>query len=116
MALALADLELLVIDCQASGATPAHGDLLEIGWAICGRDGLLGPLHQHFVIPRSERRIPAAVRELTGWSEACLAEAWTEQAAWAALAADIAHVRNKQPELEHAPAAIHFARFELTFL
>ncbi|MBX3232166.1 MAG: hypothetical protein KIT84_19375 [Labilithrix sp.] len=27
-------LRVLVVDCQTSGATPAHGDLLELGWAV----------------------------------------------------------------------------------
>ncbi len=28
----LADLDVLVLDCQSTGATPAQGALLEIGW------------------------------------------------------------------------------------
>ena len=116
MAIALADLEVLAIDCQAGGATPAHGDLLEIGWARCGREGLRGPVQQHFVVPRSERRVPAAVRELTGWSEACVADALDERSVWSALRADIAAVAAHNPGLPRAPAVIHFARFELGFL
>jgi len=116
MAVALGDLEVLAIDCQASGATPAYGDLLEIGWARCGPDGLRAPIHEHFVIPRTERRISAAVRELTGWSEACAIGAWPEQAAWSALRADIARVSAGVPQLERAVAVVHFARFELAFL
>ncbi|HMI90236.1 MAG TPA: GIY-YIG nuclease family protein [Polyangiales bacterium] len=116
MAVALGDLEVLAIDCQASGATPAYGDLLEIGWGVCGPDGLRAPVHEHFVVPRTERRIPAAVRELTGWSEACALQAWPEQLAWSALRADIARVAEHSPQLERAIAVIHFARFELPFL
>jgi DNA polymerase-3 subunit epsilon len=129
MVAALRDLELLAIDCQASGATPAYGDLLELGWAVCGHDGLRGPIHEHFVVPRSERRVPARIRELTGWSEACVADALPEQSAWSALRADVARVaaQNHDADLDRASgeqdaqplralAVIHFARFELTFL
>lgn len=113
----LSDLDVLVIDCQAGGATPAHGDLLEVGWAICGRDGLR-ELRQRFVLPRTERRVPAAVRELTGWSEACLAAAEPEEAVWRALREDIARITTDRAPLASAPApaVIHYARFELAFL
>jgi DNA polymerase-3 subunit epsilon len=112
----LADLEVLVIDCQAGGATPAHGDLLEIGWAVCGRQGLRSPVHQHFVVPRTERRIPAAVRELTGWSEACIAQARPEQEVWDALRHEIAQLAARNALAGAVPAVIHYARFELPFL
>lgn len=111
----LADLEVLAIDCQAGGATPAHGDLLEIAWAVCG-PGAAGPLQQCFVIPRTERRVPGPVRELTGWSEACLAEALPEQAVWAALRRDIEGVAARNGGTWPVPAVIHYARFELPFL
>lgn len=115
MTSALGELDVLVIDCQASGATPAHGDLLEIGWAVAGRNGLRGPIRQHFVIPRTERRVPAAVRELTGWSEACIEHAMSEQAVWAALRQDIASAASTGAA-ERVVSAIHYARFELPFL
>ena len=38
----IADLHILVLDCQATGANPQQGDLLEIGWAACHPDQ---PLH-----------------------------------------------------------------------
>jgi len=112
---ALADLHVLVLDCQASGATPAHGDLLEIGWGIAGRAGLHGSVRQRFVIPRTERRVPAAVRELTGWSEACLQDSVPEEVAWAELRRDMELVAAHNGSWP-VPAAIHYARFELPFL
>ena len=36
----LAELRVLALDCQAGGATPAHGDLLELGWALSGPEGV----------------------------------------------------------------------------
>src|SRR5215510_10221779 len=87
MATQLRDLDVLVLDCQAGGATPAYGDLLELGWAICGERGIVGAVHQHWIVPRTERRVSRAVRELTGWSEACVEQALPERDAWSALRA-----------------------------
>ena len=106
----LRTLDVLVLDCQAGGATPAYGDLLELGWAICGGEGIAGPIHDHWIIPRTDRRVPRAIRDLTGWSEACVAQAIDEQAAWANLRETIA--ANARP----MPTLIHYARFELPFL
>lgn len=36
----LCELRLGVLDAQASGATPTYGELLELGWGICGAQGL----------------------------------------------------------------------------
>ena len=33
---ALRSTRVLVVDCQASGASPVHADLLALGWAFCG--------------------------------------------------------------------------------
>jgi DNA polymerase-3 subunit epsilon len=110
----LRDLEVLAIDCQAGGATPAHGDLLEIGWAVC-RAGAAGPVQSLWIVPRTKRRVPRAVRDLTGWSESCILEAVEEKAAWAALSEDIARIAAERSS-GCAPAVIHFARFELGFL
>ncbi|HWA74321.1 MAG TPA: GIY-YIG nuclease family protein [Polyangiaceae bacterium] len=49
------------------------------------------------------------MRELTGFSEAVLADALAPEQAWARLCATMTEQRPM-------PAAIHFARFELTFL
>jgi DNA polymerase III subunit epsilon len=110
----LRDLDVLVLDCQAGGATPAHGDLLEIGWAVCAH-GELGAVRGHWIIPRTSRRIPGPIRELTGWSEKCLSEALPEERAWAELTQDIARLAARH-EHARAPAVIHYARFELPFL
>jgi DNA polymerase III subunit epsilon len=108
----LSDLDVLALDCQAAGATPAHGDLLEIGWAVCGAHGVVGSVHSRFVVPRSGRPVPKAVRELTGWSEAVIASAVPERDAWSALCAHALPLAAPAP----ARAVIHFARFELPFL
>lgn len=114
MSLALSNLDVLVLDCQASGATPAHGDLLELGWAFCGENGLYEPIQGHWITPRTLRPVSRAVRELTGWSEACASESILENEAWNRL---LAGVRARcSPRLTRVPTLIHYARFELPFL
>src|SRR5262245_4216576 len=110
----LRDLQVLAFDCQAGGATPAHGDVLELGWAVW-KAGTLGPVQSRWIVPRTNRRVPRAVRELTGWTESCLGEAVAEQAAWAELSEDVMRIA-AQTESRAAPTVIHFARFELGFL
>jgi DNA polymerase III epsilon subunit-like protein len=111
----LSELEVLVLDCQASGATPAHGDLLSLGWAISGPRGITrGPLSS-WVVPRSERRISRAVRELTGFRDSFLADALREEQVWRDLCEGAQRLTSTNQAVA-APTLIHFARFELAFL
>lgn len=111
----LREVEVFALDCQASGATPEHGDLLELGWGVCAAEGAVGPVHSHWIVPRTERRISRAVRELTGWTEACVTDALSECDAWAALRQDALCLAVRRPSAR-VPTVIHFARFELPFL
>jgi len=106
------------VDCQAAGATPVHGDLLELGWAFCSEAGLHEPIRAHWIRPRTERPITRAVRMLTGWSEARLAEAVHDHEAWAALRGELAaiHADPQTAGTVGVPTLIHYARFELPFL
>lgn len=99
----------LVVDAQASGATPSHGDLLELGWQVLGPHDDAGPIRSHWLVPETDRRVPRAVRELTGWNEDVLASALAPAAAWARLCADAGDVRP-------VPTLVHWARFERPFL
>ena len=110
----LRELDVLALDCQAGGATPTYGDLLELGWAVCSGAGVLGQVNSRWIVPRTARPIPRAVRELTGWTEACVAEAVPEQNAWAELCEDATRILGSQQP--RTPTVIHFARFELPFL
>jgi DNA polymerase-3 subunit epsilon len=62
-------------------------------------------------VPRSERRISRAVRELTGFHESLLGGALREEEAWQRLC-EASTSLGALP----VPTVIHFARFELTFL
>jgi DNA polymerase-3 subunit epsilon len=119
MGLSLRELDVLLIDCQAGGATPAYGDLLEIGWGFCDPRGPATAVQGHWIQPRTERRITRAVRELTGWSEACVAGALPEAEAWSKLITSLGdrrRINSTQAVSTRWPTLIHYARFELTFL
>jgi DNA polymerase III subunit epsilon len=104
----LSQLEVLVIDCQATAAAP-RGHLLEIGWAqVCKT-----VTHPHaclIALPDGEQ-IPPAVSRITGISADMMGSAVDGGHAWRALS-DQAATLTQQP----APTVIHFARFEQPFL
>jgi DNA polymerase III subunit epsilon len=106
----LSELALWVIDCQTTGASPAHGVVLEIGW---GRVSAGFPEVQraesHWVALPPGERVSARVRQLTGFDEALATTALGAEQVWQRLRADMAHA-------PRVPAAIHFAQFELAFL
>ena len=106
----LTELEVLVVDCQASGATPVHGALLELGWAVAGPAAATS-IEACWVTPPEGTRVSRPVRELTGWTESCLATALPPQQAWSRLSSAAA-ATGRSP----APCVIHFARFEHGFL
>lgn len=104
----LADLRVLVIDCQAGGATPAHGDLLELGWAITsGAAAVLEPRSEWTTTDRPVSRI---VRKLTGWEPGLPSVSPVE--AWMRLLRDVSRNMTEWPR----PTVIHFAQFERRFL
>ena len=111
----LRDLPVLVLDCQAAGATPGHGDLLELGWAVCEQQLAPATIHAHWIARRTDRPVPRAIRELTGWNEAHAASALSEEAAWSALSEDASRLQHSM-QRPSVPTLIHYARFELPFL
>jgi DNA polymerase-3 subunit epsilon len=116
MAELLRDIRVIALDCQASGATPAYGDLLELGFSTCSvADDAPLVLRGGWIVPRTERRVSRPVRELTGWTEACLQDAATEDVAWTALREEARRLAAEQG-LAPVPTVIHYARFELPFL
>ena len=104
----LSQLEVLVVDCQATAAAP-RGHLLEIGWARVS-DTVTHPRACLIALPDVER-IPPAVTRITGISEHMMRSAVDGRQAWIELS-DYAASFTQQP----APTVIHFARFEQPFL
>jgi DNA polymerase-3 subunit epsilon len=106
----LAELAFLIVDCQTTGATPTQGSVLELGWSVvCAADERRDVAPQaHWVVPPAGERISPQVRQLTGFHEGVLESAIMPEDAWQRL-------RATSPAAT-TPAAIHYARFELSFL
>jgi DNA polymerase III subunit epsilon len=104
----LSQLEVLVIDCQATAAAP-RGHLLEIGWGRCRTT--VTETHARLIVLPNGERIPAAVARLTGISERMAQGGVDARGAWRELVSQAASL-GRQP----APTVIHFARFEQPFL
>jgi DNA polymerase III subunit epsilon len=104
----LSQLDVLVVDCQATAAAP-RGHLLEIGWAHAGA-ATTGTRTRLIALPTGER-IPPVVARLTGISDREAHDGVDAHVAWRELADEAAKLP-RQP----APTVIHFARFEQPFL
>src|SRR5438552_7943714 len=104
----LSQVEVLVVDCQATAAAP-RGHLLEIGWAQV-RNTVTHPHACLIALPEGEE-IPPAVSRITGISEHMMRASVDRQLAWRAVCYQAASL-TQQP----APTVIHFARFEQPFL
>jgi DNA polymerase-3 subunit epsilon len=111
----LADLEVLVFDCQATAAFP-RGQLLEVGW-VRSRAAVGDELRveSHLVAPSGTVRLPRRVRELTGLTTGQLRAAAPARRVGERLASVIAET---WPSGASGPrvAVAHFARFEEPFL
>jgi DNA polymerase-3 subunit epsilon len=104
----LSQLEVLVVDCQATAAAP-HGHLLDMGWARAGPTTT--DAHVRLIALPNGERIPPAVARLTGISERMAQDGVDAHVAWRELSNEAARLA-RQP----APTVIHFARFEQPFL
>ncbi|MCA9710529.1 MAG: GIY-YIG nuclease family protein [Myxococcales bacterium] len=109
---ALASLHVLVLDGQSTAATPAHGHLLELGWA---RTRALDPdaslaIETHRLALPPGATIPRPVTRLTGITLADLDDAEPPAEVWAALLGAL-RCGGAPPRV-----VIHYARFELPFL
>ena len=104
----LSQLEVLVVDFQATAAAP-HGHLLEMGWARAG--ATTTDAHVRLIALPNGERIPPAVARLTGISERMAQDGVDAHVAWRELSNEAAMLA-RQP----APTVIHFVRLEQPFL
>src|SRR5689334_19187434 len=103
----LSELAVLVVDCQTTGATPALGAVLEIGWGIARANvPAVEQLQAHWVSLPAGHYVGSQVRRLTGFDEADVAIALAPEDAWERLRTTVAFA-------DRMPTAIHFAKFEL---
>ncbi len=115
----LSDLRILALDCQATGANPARGHLLEMGWTqtraslnhMVGKPGV----QAYLIGLPADAAIPQAVQRITGISEETLKAAVSSKTVWQHLLATAGKAVSGHPETV-CPLVIHFARFEEPFL
>ncbi len=107
--MSLSDLQVLVLDAQATGASPAHGHLLELGWAWARAREIEVDVRARLILQPGSARVPKIITRVTGIDDATLERARPLEAVWSELTAACA---------KRAPtrAVIHCARFELSFL
>lgn len=119
MVSALAMLDVLVVDGQSTGASPAHGHLLELGWArtrAAVPDEHLGAaltVDARLLALPEGATIPRPVARLTGIGPRDLVDAPAPAQVWAALRE--AAIPDG-PGGMVLPVVIHYARFEAAFL
>ncbi len=93
-------LSVLFVDCQSTGATPAHGSVLELGWA---RDQ--GEPASHLVELPAGATISRRVTKITGIDRRKMMRARPLDGVWRELTGEVP-----------APTVVHFATFEEKFL
>ncbi len=111
----LSDIEVLALDCQATGAFP-RGELLEVGWACSSAANCAEPeVESHLVAPASPVCLTRRLRELTGLTARDLRAAAPRERVGARLAA-VAAPGGEGGTSKPRVAVAHFARFEEPFL
>ena len=119
MTVSLTELRILALDCQATGANPQKGHLLELGWMAAGgspMDKSRASGAQTYLnrLP-ADQKIPRAVSRITGISVESFAAAIPSRIIWQHLMEAVtAVVADNQKAV--CPTVIHFARFEEPFL
>ena len=107
--MSLQDLDVLVLDAQATGASPRHGHLLELGWAWAQARDPDVDVRARLISQPEGSALPKIITRVTGIDDAALARARPIEEVWSELTATCA---KRAP----ARAVIHCARFELSFL
>jgi DNA polymerase-3 subunit epsilon len=115
----LADLEILVLDCQATGNHPSNGHLLEMGWANAkgtdDTDIALFPITTYLVKLPGDIEIPNRIRRLTGISQDDMTTSFSPEKVWQELRTAARRIANAH-HTAVCPTAIHYSRFEGPFL
>lgn len=119
MARSLDRLEVLVVDCQTTGASPQRGHVVEVAWSR-GRAGDGGWRRQPRVASALVRlpdggRLPPRIATLTGIAPGQLVGAPPPEEVWRRLGGEIRRLATTSED-GRAPGVAHFARFERGFL
>ncbi len=115
----LAELNILTLDCQATGANPAKGHLLEIGWcptrASAGDNPAATGLKNYLIRLPADAAIPRVVQRITGISDDSITDAISLEIVWEHLIETATQITAGSASAA-CPTVIHFARFEEPFL
>jgi DNA polymerase-3 subunit epsilon len=115
----ITDLPVLALDCQATGANPQKGHLLEIGWLkTCAADTLspsVLPVKSYLASLPEDVEIPTAVQRVTGISMDALGKAITPTDLWQEVVNTAKEIAAAD-HMDKCLAIIHYARFEEPFL
>jgi DNA polymerase-3 subunit epsilon len=115
----LDDLQVLALDCQATGANPQKGHLLEIGWLkTCAADTLNPsalPVASYLASLAEDVEIPPAVQRVTGISKEALEKTLTSTNIWQKVLETATEIAAAD-QMDKCPVIIHYARFEEPFL
>lgn len=111
----------VVLDAQATGASPRHGHLLELGWSVTRAE--LEPdataIRSSTIALPEGAEIPPVVRELTGIGPDDLVDAPPASVLWSRLLEEVGSSTAAATDADPdgvAIAVVHFARFEQAFL
>ncbi len=114
-AILLADLDVLALDCQTTGATPKAGRLLEVGWAVTRPSAGQPVVPETYLIrSSSEEDLSPAIARLTGLQAEDMARARSARRVWRRMAQTAWEVAHRSGGT--CIAVIHYARFEKAFL
>jgi DNA polymerase-3 subunit epsilon len=110
----------MVLDCQATGADPSKGRLLELGWARTSASDDHTPLSRtesYLVQWTSAAEMPRRVRRVTGIhvEDLVSSSALPPEKIWS-LVTKAADEVAKANEKDTCPTIIHFSRFEEAYL
>jgi DNA polymerase-3 subunit epsilon len=119
MKINLNDLQVLALDCQATGANPEKGHLLEIGWVKTCAAASVRPktlsVKSYLACLPQDAQIPPAVQRVTGISKEALEKAVSPAGIWQSVI-KTANTIAAANHMDTCPTLIHYARFEAPFL
>ena len=109
----------LILDGQATHASPQKGQLLEVGWTIVTAEqiaeGGSAKVDSYLVRLPEDTVVPNAVRRITGINSETMAEAVSRRQVWQNLDRCVRQTAAAAGS-ELCPTIIHFARYETPFL
>lgn len=114
----LADLVVLIVDCQTTGANPKGGSIIEIGWArsdVLGSGEKASGINVRIFKKQSDFQIPLRVRKITGIENDEITAGSEPAEIWMQVLTTANAVAGLNTE-RLCPTVIHFAKFEIPFL